>query len=174
MAFLFYIPKWMEVCIVRKKECVQNGNNAEECWMTDTVAVTELRVNNDYVVWYLNFANLILKIIIPLASFIYLNVNIYLKFKQYLENKSSVNSMTITNKNEFIRNINQQTIMLFSIVILFVLAHVSRIATNIEEMISLPESKRVLEEQCEWLPHWTMKNSNQLYIILKSKLDVLE
>ena len=146
------------------------------------VGLTDLRKSSDYVLWYLNVTNLIVTTVIPLVALAYLNFNVYLKFKQYIhrqpshrhttrptQNQQGHPTTTPTPNNHHHKNNNvqerfrkrekdviQQTMILFVIVILFVLSHVLRIILNIEEMKSLREEREALDQGCEWLKFWTI------------------
>ena len=63
----------------------------------------------------------------------------------------------------------QQTMILFSVVVLFGLFHILRIVLNIEEFASLERRKRVKEQNdgCEWLQYWTIIASPISHILLQ-------
>jgi len=180
LSTLFYSPKYMELYLKKDVRCnttVANFNCSEYM-----VGLTDLRKSSDYVLWYLNVTNLIVTTVIPLVALAYLNFNVYLKFKQYIhrqpshrhttrptQNQQGHPTTTPTPNNHHHKNNNvqerfrkrekdviQQTMILFVIVILFVLSHVLRIILNIEEMKSLREEREALDQGCEWLKFWTI------------------
>ena len=180
LSTLFYSPKYMELYLKKDKRCnttIVNFNCSEYM-----VGLTDLRKSSDYVLWYLNVTNLIVTTVIPLVALAYLNFNVYLKFKQYIHrqpshrhgprnprpnlNHSTTNPTTNnhSNNNNNVqerfrkreKDVIQQTMILFVIVILFVLSHVLRIILNIEEMKSLREEREALDKGCEWLKFWTI------------------
>ena len=159
LSSLFYIPKLMELHVVKiPEECIRNGTLVN-CSHSYSVISTELRNNNHYILWYINVTNLVVTTIIPLVSLTYLNFNIYLKFKKYIQRQPSAKSNTgqihgqIRKREKYMI---QQTTILFVIVFLFALSHVLRIILNIEEFISLEASNNAREEGCDWLKFWTV------------------
>ena len=63
----------------------------------------------------------------------------------------------------------QQTMILFSVVVLFGLFHILRIILNIEEFASLEKRKRVKEQNdgCEWLQYWAIIASPISHLLLQ-------
>ena len=160
LSTIFYIPKYMELHLNKNDKC-DNTNDTDNC-SEFVVDLTELRKSNSYVLWYLNVTNLVVTTIIPLLSLAYLNFNVYLKFKQYIHRQpSTMRSKSATsNVQEKFRkrekDMVQQTMILFVIVISFGLSHVLRIVLNIEELKSLDDNKKAQESGCEWLKFWTI------------------
>ena len=142
------------------------ANHTSDCYEYEYgIALTGLRSNNHYNLWYQNISNLLVTAVIPLISLTYLNVNIYLKFKQYLERQprattTSSNVPTASHIQQKLKqrekDMIQQTMILFSVVILFGLFHILRIILNIEEFSSLDNRKNAKQQGCEWLQYWTI------------------
>ena len=173
LSTLFYSPKYLELYLKKDERCnttVENYNCSEY-----VVGLTDLRKSSDYVLWYLNVTNLIFTTVVPLVALAYLNFNVYLKFKQYIHRQPSHrhptksrqqnhNQLTTPSSNNNVqerfrkreKDVVQQTMILFVIVILFVLSHVLRIILNIEEMKSLREEREAIDKGCEWLKFWTI------------------
>jgi hypothetical protein len=61
----------------------------------------------------------------------------------------------------------QQTMILFSVVILFGLFHILRIILNIEEFSSLDDRKMAKENKCQWLQYWTIIASPVSHLLLQ-------
>ena len=180
LAGVFCIPKRLELKLETNELCdiVHNGpNKTKICNQQYDIALTGLRRNNAYNLWYLNITNLFVTAIIPLVSLTYLNVNIYLKFRQYLERQQRFsNKLTLSQNNtneqkarKREKDMIQQTMILFSVVVLFGLFHILRIVLNIEEFASLEKRKSVKEinDNCEWLQYWTMIASPISHILLQ-------
>ena len=173
---LFHIPKLLEVGIESHQNCKKPGLN-DSCNFGYEIAITRLRSNNHYNLWYLNIGNLLVTVAIPLVSLTYLNVSIYLKFKQFLQRQplvrgasdsNDVVSHTIEKLRKREKDMVQQTRVLFSIVILFGLFHILRIILNIEEFTSLDEMKKAKEVKgCEWLQYWTIISSAVSHLLLQ-------
>ena len=162
LSALFFIPKWLELKIENRELCA--GKNNQNCSYEYEIIVTRLRSNNYYNLWYINIANLVVTAAIPFVSLAYLNLNIYFKFKQYNKRQSlskpATSSISIDQTQKKVRkrekDMVQQTMILFSIVVLFVLFHTLRIVLNLEEFSTLEKRKRAKENGCEWLQYWTI------------------
>ena len=154
LSVIFNIPKRLELEVSYQSKCNdtlntnsnntsatelfhQRTNNSNECNKYEYgIALTGLRSNNYYNLWYQNISNLLVTAVLPLISLTYLNVNIYLKFKQYLERQprattTSSNVPTASHIQQKLKqrekDMIQQTMILFSVVILFGLFHILRI-----------------------------------------------
>ena len=162
---LFYIPKLFELRLVKYEVCAKN-ETASNCWYKSEVELAELRNNTPYILWYLNVANLLVTVIIPLTSLAYLNFNIFRKLKKYVERRPSVATSefgvgiadggTHRKLQRRDKDMIQQTTVLFAIVILFVLFHTLRIILNIDEFVTIDNSDKANESGCTWLQYWTI------------------
>ena len=139
------------------------------CEYEERVQHTELRTNESYVLWYLNVANKLITMVIPFVSLIFLNFNIFLSLKQHVaksqQRRQSREEYVILNtvylererrieRKE--RNMVQQTLMLFVIVILFLISHTPRIVLNLEEWIYMKNAEDARKINCTWLQYWTL------------------
>ena len=194
LSVLFNIPKRLELEVSIKSECNNTSEaNINNNSMIDTpletltnfsncreygygILLTGLRSNNYYNLWYQNIANLLVTAVMPLISLTYLNVNIYLKFKQYLERQprataTSSNVPTASHIQQKLKqrekDMIQQTMILFAVVILFGLFHILRIVLNIEEFLGLDNRKIAKEKGCEWLQYWTIIASPVSHLLLQ-------
>ena len=179
----FYIPKRLELGLETHAWCLKINeteviNEELVCHTSYEIIVKELRTNPHYNFWYINVANILVTAVIPLISLSYLNINIYLKFKEFLSRRPTskdVRSNGITTLNisqeekikQQEKDMIQQTLVLFSIVILFCLFHVIRIALNVEEFTTLNDRKLAKENNCEWLQYWTLISSNISHVLLQ-------
>ena len=188
LSAIFYIPKWMEVGIETRELCIENeyisnykDTNHTGCADKHEIVVTNLRNNPYYNLCYLNVANLLITAVIPLFSVIYLNVNIYVKFKRFLRRQPQFRQINSSSTDETIQQQHitsrqrqekdsfiQQTWVLFSIVLLFVLCHILRIILNIEEFLYLDVRKVAKENKnCEWLQYWAILASVISHLLLQ-------
>ena len=133
------------------------------CWYESQVKVAELRDNDAYILWYVNVTNLLLTAIIPLTALAVLNFKIFRKLKEYVSRQPSSKRSNVDDSSPVPRklirkekDVIQQTMVLFAIVILFLLFHILRILLNIEELSSLLNINEAKKENCEWLPFWTL------------------
>jgi len=162
LSTLFYIPKRLELDLVTTQDYTNKYS----------IDITELRSNSYYNLWYLNICNLLITAVVPLISLAYLNTNVYLKFKEYLQrqplaetNRNNHKQQQRIKKRE--KDMIQQTLILFSVVILFGLFHILRIVLNIEEFSSLQNRKDAKENGCEWLQFWTIIASPVSHVLLQ-------
>jgi hypothetical protein len=72
-AFLFNIPKFLECEVIYHKY-----GNTTEIYLD----VTELRMNDMYVTWYINYARLIVLGLLPFTAISFLNTKIYLAIRR--------------------------------------------------------------------------------------------
>ena len=171
LSSLYYVPKWMELRVAEFYGCYRN-NVTYSCSLQHYVKTTKLRKSNDYVLWCLNISNLIVTSIVPMVALMYLNFNIYIKFKQFqrrqpslrLANNAPTERQLKVRKRE--KDMVQQTRILFVIVILFVLSHVLRITLNIEEFITLEDSNKAKDNGCIWIIFWTYLAAPISHILL--------
>ena len=164
---IFYIPKTMEL------QLVHSGVQGYE------IQGSDLRTNDCYISWYLNFANILVTVVVPLATLVYLNINIALKLKRHVDTRSQSRvGSTISGEETQItavpsedtrreRNMVQQTMMLFAIVILFLICHTPRTILNIEEGATMDNVKMAKECGCHWLQYWTLNVIPVSHILLQ-------
>ena len=173
LSTLFFTPKWLELEIENHEVC--SGNKTKSCSYEYEIIVTHLRSNNHYNLWYINIANLVVTAAVPFLSLAYLNLNIYFEFKQYIDrqslSKAATSSITVHQLQKKFRkrekDLVQQTMILFSIVVLFVLFHTLRIVLNVEEFLTLEKRKRAKETGCEWLQYWTIIAAPLSHLLLQ-------
>ena len=173
LSTLFFTPKWLELEIENHEVC--SGNKTKSCSYEYEIIVTHLRSNNYYNLWYINIANLVVTAAVPFISLAYLNLNIYFEFKQYIDrqslSKAATSSITVNQLQKKFRkrekDLVQQTMILFSIVVLFVLFHTLRIVLNVEEFLTLEKRKRAKETGCEWLQYWTIIAAPLSHLLLQ-------
>jgi hypothetical protein len=162
-ATIFYIPKLFELRLVKQEMCSQN-QTGQHCWFQYDVQLAELRKNDLYILWYLNVTNLLITAAIPLLALAFLNFKIFKQLKRYVDRQPSVRKLDAENgpgaahgkMQRKDKDMIQQTMVLFAIVILFLLCHILRIILNIEEFVSLHEINKAKKDNCTWLQFWTL------------------
>ena len=111
---------------------------------------TSLRLNEDYVIWYVTVGKLLVQGIIPLISLSFLNYRIYWVMKRranminrplVAKNPSSQPNVTGAQLTAQQKKANeaQQAAVLFVIVLLFFLCHALRSVINIHELINIDD-----------------------------------
>ena len=174
---LFYAPKYMELYLAKNIKCNATTDENSDC-SEYVIALSDMRKSDGYVLWYLNVMNLIVTTIIPLISLMYLNFNVYLKYKHYIRRQPSTHQRQQCHLNPILSNVQerfrnrerdavQQTMILFVIVILFCLSHVLRICLNVEELKSLTAEREALQNGCEWVKFWTIIVAPISHILLQ-------
>ena len=162
MSFIFYLPKFFDLKIgelqqafelCNKKNKTQNDTNVSDCKSTQKkelfIEGTELRNNDQFVLWYVNVANFIVTVAIPLISLIYLNVRTYSKVLLFLRRQPSKVALEVSAAATERSKEIQQAYQLFAIVFLFVLCHALRVSLNIQEFINLRgKEKDNSEDEC--------------------------
>jgi hypothetical protein len=114
----------------------------EFCEPKYSLTATKLRLNHHYVLWYINVANLVFTVFIPLVLLVYLNSNIALAYKRFrrrqpFDNSNDLgNCATSTNIAKRSGEMNK-TRVFFIIVAMFILCHSLRVMLNIEEFITM-------------------------------------
>ena len=167
LSVAFYVPKRLELELRIENTSCANISTVQNCGMEYIIELTGLRSNNHYNLWYLNVATLLITAAIPLVMLTYLNINVYLKFKEYIARQplaiaaaTSTLALADSHLHKVARkrkkDMVQKTRILFSIVILFGLSHVLRVILNIEEFVTLDNQRRAKEMGCEWLQYWTI------------------
>ena len=116
---------------------------------------TSTRLDEDYVIWYVNVARLLVQGIIPFISLSFLNYRIYWVMKRranminrplVAKNSSSQPNVTGAQLTAQQKKANeaQQAVVLFVIVLLFFLCHALRFVINIHELFNLNALKQAI------------------------------
>ena len=184
---IYYIPKFLDFNVDEVIKCM-NGTSAtytpirEEvnpnasqyvnCTIIYPLIPTEMRINHHYILWYINISNLLLTAIMPVTVLLYLNCRIYSSLSSFMERQPSQQS-TAGNSNHKRHQANdyKKTIILFSIVIMFILGHTLRIVLNIRELLNLTKTKETHQSGCnDTKKYWgrILIPINQLMIIISS------
>ena len=179
LSIVMYFPKFFEQTVVPEKQCNTNSTISDtNCTYRYIIRFTELRANELYTFWSLNI-QICVTILIPIVCLIYLNVNVFLRLRRHKKMMTSLDtSMQIMTSDTTVhannreaavvslnqkrrmdkrdKNVIQQTMMLFAIVILFLISHTLRVILNIEELVNLGNVKQAKEEGCSWLQYWSV------------------
>ena len=192
IGMLYYMPKFLDINVDEVMKCM-NGTNAtyipirnevtpdasqyDNCTTTYDIIPTKLRLNYHYILWYINVSNLLLTAIMPVSALAYLNWKIYISLNTFRERQPSHQSDSGSSedrKNQ--TNDFKKTLILFSIVFVFVFCHALRIGLNINEFLSLPKVEEIHEKECnDPRTVWSSIGVpiNQLLIIIGSSSNFL-
>ena len=184
--FIYYIPKFFDLNVDELLMCengtkinVVNGTKEyidttiaeKNCTINYPLIPTHLRVDDNYVFWYINISNFVLTALIPLIVLIYLNCKIYSALNQFISRQPSAQTTDQKNNVQSQQtNDVKKVFILFSIVALFVLCHSLRVILNIEEFINLTTFKEEQKKGCEVEVLWTqvVVPINQMLLIINS------
>ena len=169
---LLYVPKLFEARVEEEEVCgmvnttgfIDQTRSLCYCTKMFPVRETPFRNNEQYNLWYLNATNILVTVLIPVISLIYLYFNIVMKFKRHkdmyhrgfsLEFEEVTPMATIENMLDREKTMVEQTMMLFAIVVVFIVSHTPRSILIVEEFASMKLKEAAREEGCVWLPYWT-------------------
>ena len=145
-SIVYYLPKFFDLeikerrvnCEAETQQAKLTTLNISDCGtLTYYIIGTDLRNNDKFVLWYVNIANFIVTVAIPLMSLIYLNLKIYAKVKVFIRRQPSSTAARQSNAARERSKDIQQAYQLFGIVLLFVLCHLLRVSLNVEEFINM-------------------------------------
>ena len=172
---IFQLPVFFEVStqkyIIEKDEGLANktvillSEKVESHGTYDIVTkliISDLRSNELYELFYLNIANIIVTGVVPLLMLAYFNFFISRGMKKFVRKRSFRRQESFSKENkrdsqeekEF-RNQRNQTIILFSIVIIFLLCHSLRIILNVQDLATHQGMFENLDTNCRFgHPFW--------------------
>ena len=136
-SILFYLPQFFTFeirqhtspCDTKNLTSMSTLQKNISCnTITYSIGATELRTNNQFRLWYLNFGNLIFTLAIPLFFIIVFNFIIYRKLKNFRKRQRNLQ-----------REESKQIYMayqLFVFILLFTVSHALRIILNVTEYLN--------------------------------------
>ena len=162
---LFYLPKFFEFDISLSNETSEKNNNAHNtsAYQQDyLIKETSLRKNKSYIFWYSNVLNHIITIVIPLIMLMYLNFGIYLELKMFKKRQPSSRTkirdiqMEQKGMKKEDSEKNEQSIMIISLVFMFILCHSLRAVLNIQELVNFEWKFKEISNGCAGVKFWAM------------------
>ncbi|TRY70052.1 hypothetical protein TCAL_04844 [Tigriopus californicus] len=152
---IFNIPKFFEVEFVVKQDVDQNTNQT----IYQTLASpTDLRLNDTYVIFYVNAARLLVQGIIPFVLLSILNYRIYwvIKRRREMINRPAFESQNVRSSSAAQKKANetQQAVVLFIIVLLFFICHTPRFVLNVHEFLTLESLRISIKQDCNGVSLW--------------------
>ena len=161
---VFNIPKFLEVEFVVKSNVV-NGSDGVPIFVNRTVASpTDLRLDDSYVILYVNAARLLVQGIIPFVLLTILNYRIYwvIKRRRQMINRpapaASAPAAATPRISSAQRKANetQQAVVLFCIVLLFFVCHTPRFVLNVHEFLTLESLRKSIDHDCNDISLWAL------------------
>ena len=168
---IFYLPKFFEFDIIYSPEACLHfsaSNNTQVCPYKDYfINETLMRRNKRYILWYLNILNHILTIIIPFILLLYFNLGIYKEMKTFIRRRPSSRrkikdkrSKNTSNTSKSMRleqpDKNEQSAIIFSLILMFLLCHLLRVVLNIQESVYFEWKFDQLDKGCPGVRYWAM------------------
>jgi hypothetical protein len=186
-SLLYYSPKFFDLYVEEVSNCApaknhsknntaNDENTQKECHTEHVIYPTALRMDHQYIFWYLNVSNLIVTCVIPISVLLFMNYRIASSLNEYRQRRpptkaSSIKATTsVKAKNDAATTLNgegqqrqtsqktnmnvKQTFILFSIVILFVICHALRITLNITEFMNLEWVTLERKKGCDGISFW--------------------
>lgn len=135
------------------------------------IVVTDMRIDDLYILLYVNIANTLVTGLVPLALLAYFNFRIYRGLIYFRRRRSTIrgirNNKNTTNSQ--IRDDKTQEIILFAIVLIFLLCHILRISLNIEELILINDKTRMeqIRQGCDGVRYWALLAMPMSEILLR-------
>ena len=127
LAFIFNIPKFLEIELVLIENFNAKANLTEEVYDFN---ITSLRLNPDYIFFYIHLARLLVMGILPFISLLFINILIFKKVKT-----SSVIMVYSLNMQRKQRKTRSRSIILMSIVVMYLTCNLPRVILNLTEYL---------------------------------------
>ena len=182
---IYYIPRFFDLDIKEFLKC-DNGvttiNDTKEYNTTDFaeknctneyhLIPTKLRVDNHYVLWYINISNILLTYLIPVGILIYINCKIRSSLQKFMARRPSMTQVQPTSRPHP-TNDKMKVFILFAIVFILIICHSLRVVLNIEEFIDLTRFKEQEKRGCNSRKFWKalFVRISQLLIIMNSSIN---
>lgn len=158
---IFNLPKFFEWDIEESTWSNPETNLTE---LKIRILPTDLRLNDDYVYYYVYWLRFLVTGLVPLVSLAFLNLAIY---KAIRKRKQSIVSMI--RRNPKIQTLGMcstvEELVLFVIVISFFISTLPRIVLNIYEMVSIDVIRENLDNPCWQLPLWVLIITPTVYFL---------
>lgn len=161
---LFNMPKFFEFTIAH--EVVEMKVNANVTVNETYVKYvpTHMRLDDNYVFYYINWARLVVTGLIPLLSLAILNWAIYRGIKRRKKTIQTMQSQQMRQQHLGTCSTVEELI-LFAIVFIFLICTLPRIVLNTYEMVSIQSIRDNLYNECFRLPLWVMVTTSFTYIL---------
>lgn len=175
LSTVFNLPKFAETKVV--EEIIIKKRVDPETFETEfynytlvTVHPTDLRMNDAYIFWYNNLAKLLITGLIPFLSLCIFNTRIYGALRR---RRNVMGPNATAAHQQQLNEDNRQALVLFSIVIIFLISNVPRIALNLHEVFTIEQYKEDVSHGCIHLPFWVLLSGtvSQLLMVVNSSIN---
>ena len=152
LAILFNIPKFFE----SEVKHYQEGNTTKLYW-----DVTDFRMNDMYVTWYINWARLLILGLIPFISIFFLNTKIYLAIRRRRRGKR--------------RRDDNLSIVLMLIVGVFLICNLPRLILNMHEITVIHIVNKCTHTDLGGFPAWSIALGfvSHVLLVLNSSINLM-
>ena len=160
LSIVFYIPKFFDLKLIETVlncSSKQSNDTAEQNCSTEfSIFPTDIRINNDYILWYINIANLVVTSVVPGVLLTFFNYKIHLCSIKRRERRASMISEAILSSKARDKKgyETRQTFVLFAIVLMFVVCHLLRIVLNLEEIVNFKLNDTQRKKGCPGVEFW--------------------
>jgi len=186
LATIYYIPRFFDLYVEEVLKCNDSDNtintkdtkeyNAssrddQNCTFEYQLGATNMRIDYNYVLWYINISNFLLTALIPVGVLSYINCKIHSSLHNFMARRPSAFGIRQNHQAREQRASDvKQVFILFSIVIILVICHSLRVVLNVEEFIDLTSYKEQMEKGCNGREFWheVLVRISQLLIIINS------
>ena len=167
VAVLFYTPKFFEFKVTNRNENCLNSTVmvtstlANNCSHEDyDINETGLRRDKNYVLWYMNILNIVFTVVVPFTLLVYFYTKIYIGMKHFEKRQPSlrkkINQSTNKDMGSISNDSQEKSVIIFSLVLMFLSCHILRVVLNIQELIYFEWSSKDIERGCYGVRFWAM------------------
>lgn len=184
LSFIYYTPKFFDLEVKETLECantsistqfmktLNQSKDRSNCSLKYSIAPTELRINPNYLLWYMNISNIFITAFVPITILVYLNVNVYLSMRKFLKRRpSSFRSFKSMKSYQSQQSADvKKAFILFSIVFVFIFCHSLRLILNVDELLRLGSFQDEDQNRCTLSQFWEeiLIPLNQLLLIINA------
>jgi len=174
-SLLFNLPTFFEFSITKKEKVLNPGDLCSPPTEVDELCLTSLRIDEDYVFYYINLTRISITVIFPLIFLCTLNYLIYRHLRK--RGRSMQTSLgVIVRKKLAVEKRQGQT--LFGVGFLFIFGHLPRVILNLHEFLFLSNVRNSIsnceEDQTDsalvLLPPWAMVGVSVKRLLLSMSL----
>ena len=135
-----------------------NETLTKNCTTEYSIFPTEIRINNDYILWYINIANLVVTTIVPVVLLTFFNYKIHVGVIERRRKRAlMISEAILSNEAEERKSYEiRQTFVLFAIVAVFIICHMLRIILNLEEIVNFDFNYEQRNVGCTGVEFWEM------------------
>ena len=174
LSILFSVPKFFDLKVEEYVDVkTENTTNSTISSTLYFLAGTNLREDRNYVLWYVNVANSFITCFIPLTALTYLNGQLILKRKTFIQRQIERRQSSF-HGSEYrrysaasLKSHKQQTVILHAIVIVFILCHSLRIVLNINEWVTMEDQIKAREFGCPNFRLWSSLATPLSHLLLQ-------